>query len=78
MTAKLGLEAQVIVWPKPGGLGTIFDNKVSIEEANKMAKDVTDEEIKKALFDMDDNKAPGPDGFTSKFYKKAWDIVKYD
>ncbi|GKD29866.1 hypothetical protein Tco_1240644 [Tanacetum coccineum] len=44
--------------------GTIFDNKVSIEEANQMAKDVTDEEIKKALFDIDDNKAPGPDDNT--------------
>ncbi|GKD22873.1 RNA-directed DNA polymerase, eukaryota, reverse transcriptase zinc-binding domain protein, partial [Tanacetum coccineum] len=61
-----------------GMKGTIFDNKVSIEEANQMTKDVTDEEIKKALFDIDDNKAPGPDGFTSKFYKKAWDIVKDD
>ncbi|GJS23318.1 RNA-directed DNA polymerase, eukaryota, reverse transcriptase zinc-binding domain protein [Tanacetum coccineum] len=58
--------------------GTIFDNKVSIEEANQMTKDVIDEEIKKALFDIDDNKAPGLDGFTSKFYKKAWDIVKDD
>ncbi|GJW58569.1 RNA-directed DNA polymerase, eukaryota, reverse transcriptase zinc-binding domain protein [Tanacetum coccineum] len=38
--------------------GTIFDNKVFVEETNQMTKDVTDEEIKKALFDIDDNKAP--------------------
>ncbi|GKE53700.1 RNA-directed DNA polymerase, eukaryota, reverse transcriptase zinc-binding domain protein, partial [Tanacetum coccineum] len=35
---------------------------------------ITDE-IKRALFDTDDNKAPGPDGFTSKFFKKLWDTV---
>ncbi|GKC59662.1 RNA-directed DNA polymerase, eukaryota, reverse transcriptase zinc-binding domain protein, partial [Tanacetum coccineum] len=46
------------------------------DEANLMIRDVTDDETKKALFDIDDNKAPGPDGFTSKFFKKSWDIVK--
>ncbi|GJX27994.1 RNA-directed DNA polymerase, eukaryota, reverse transcriptase zinc-binding domain protein, partial [Tanacetum coccineum] len=39
---------------------------------------VTNDEIKKALFDIDDNKAPGPDSFTSKFFKKAWEIIKDD
>ena len=36
---------------------------------------VTYEEIKNALFSIDDSKAPGPDGFSSLFFKRAWSIV---
>lgn len=43
-----------------------------------MTRISTVEEIKKALFDIGDLKAPGPDGYCSKFYKQAWDIVKID
>ncbi|GJV15146.1 zinc finger, CCHC-type containing protein [Tanacetum coccineum] len=53
-------------------------NKVSMENATMMTKLVNDEEVKKALFDICDNKALGPDGFTSKFYKKAWNIIGKD
>ena len=35
-------------------------------------------EIKKALFKMDPDKAPGPDGFTARFYIACWDIIKKD
>ncbi|GKE33307.1 hypothetical protein Tco_1452629, partial [Tanacetum coccineum] len=30
---------------------------------------------KAALFSMDDDKAPRPDGFSSKFFKASWSIV---
>ena len=33
-------------------------------------------EIKKSLFKMDPDKAPGPDGFTAQFYIACWDIIK--
>ena len=39
---------------------------------------VTEEEIKQSLFDIEDNKALGPDGFTSNFFKKAQIVVKDD
>ncbi|GJY32208.1 RNA-directed DNA polymerase, eukaryota, reverse transcriptase zinc-binding domain protein [Tanacetum coccineum] len=41
-------------------------------------REITEEEIKKALFDIDDNKAPDPNGFTSKFYKKSCQIIRMD
>ena len=36
---------------------------------------ITHEEIKNALFSIDYSKAPGPDGFSSLFFKRAWSIV---
>ncbi|KAL9239019.1 hypothetical protein vseg_013378 [Gypsophila vaccaria] len=36
---------------------------------------VTIDEIKHSLFSIPANKSPGPDGFTSQFFKDAWDIV---
>ena len=36
---------------------------------------ITHEEIKRSMFSIDINKAPGPDGFSSLFFKRAWSIV---
>ena len=49
----------------------MFIKQVCDQDVEEMTRVVTDAEIKEALFDIEDNKAPGPDGFTSKFYKKA-------
>lgn len=32
-------------------------------------------EVKHAIFDIGDDKAPGPDGFSSGFFKKSWSVV---
>nr|GEZ44304.1 RNA-directed DNA polymerase, eukaryota, reverse transcriptase zinc-binding domain protein [Tanacetum cinerariifolium] len=56
----------------------LFKRRISQEEGNLMSYEINDEEIKKSLFDIDDNKAPGLDGFTSIFYKNAWDTIKSD
>jgi len=36
---------------------------------------VTGEEIKTVLFFMSSDKSPGPDGFTTEFYKATWEII---
>lgn len=36
---------------------------------------VSDVDIKHALFVIDDDKAPEPNGFSSCFFKKSWDVV---
>ncbi|XP_071699385.1 uncharacterized protein [Rutidosis leptorrhynchoides] len=43
-------------------LGDIFTKKIPIDIAEKMITEVTDEEIKAAIFDIDMNKASSPDG----------------
>ncbi|GJY05634.1 RNA-directed DNA polymerase, eukaryota, reverse transcriptase zinc-binding domain protein, partial [Tanacetum coccineum] len=53
----------------------IVKNKLSNEEASKMVRPISDSEIKNAMFEIEDSKAPGPDGYTLRFYKSAWSIV---
>lgn len=38
----------------------------------------TDNEIKTALFAMEPDKAPGPDGFSARFLQNCWQIVEKD
>lgn len=39
---------------------------------------ISTEEVRNALFDIEDEKSPGPDGYGSAFFKKAWDVVGCD
>ena len=43
----------------------------SPQHKESLNRRITQEEVKNALFSMNDSKAPGPDGFTSLFYKEA-------
>ncbi|GJX59010.1 RNA-directed DNA polymerase, eukaryota, reverse transcriptase zinc-binding domain protein [Tanacetum coccineum] len=51
---------------------------VSSDAASDMIKTVSNKEIKAAIFGIDENKAPGPDGSSLKFLKKAWLIMGDD
>ena len=44
-------------------------------QRSQMLQIPTPEEIKKIMFRLNPNKAPGPDGLTSGFFKAAWDTV---
>jgi hypothetical protein len=52
--------------------------QVSNEENTFLNSPFTEEEIKKAVFQMEHNKAPGPDGFPAEFYQHFWDAIKTD
>ncbi|GJX34584.1 RNA-directed DNA polymerase, eukaryota, reverse transcriptase zinc-binding domain protein [Tanacetum coccineum] len=56
----------------------LFQNVLNTQEANMMISEVSDKEIKEAMFGIGDDKAPGPDGFTSKFFKKSWKTTGKD
>ncbi|KAL0373437.1 UNVERIFIED_CONTAM: hypothetical protein Sradi_3259400 [Sesamum radiatum] len=45
------------------------------EEASALIQPISREEIKLAFFYIEEDKAPGPDGYSSGFYKAAWPII---
>ncbi|KAK4384265.1 hypothetical protein Sango_3077900 [Sesamum angolense] len=45
------------------------------EEAQAIIRLVTIDEVKSAIFNIEEDKAPGPDGFSSGFFKAAWPII---
>ncbi|KAG7580838.1 Reverse transcriptase domain [Arabidopsis suecica] len=49
--------------------------RCSEEDSLSLTCPVTDEEIKKSLFAMPNDKSPGPDGYTAEFYKSAWETI---
>lgn len=51
---------------------------VSDDDCKDLVRPITDEEIKAALFDIGNDKAPGPDGYSSAFFKKQWNRVGND
>ncbi|KAL2240842.1 UNVERIFIED_CONTAM: Transposon TX1 uncharacterized protein [Sesamum indicum] len=48
---------------------------LSDEETSHLLSPFSPEEVKIAVFDIVEDKAPGPDGFSSGFYKVAWPVV---
>ncbi|KAK4382247.1 hypothetical protein Sango_2890500 [Sesamum angolense] len=44
-------------------------------ECTVLVQRPTREEVKDAFFDIAEDKAPGPDGYSSGFYKAAWPVI---
>ena len=70
-----------------GCLGTAEPRKATLnwEELGYHARDLNAleapflmEELKKAIFDMPREKAPGPDGFIGLFFRSCWDTISED
>ena len=56
------------------GIPTLVNDK----ENNELAKPILEFEIKNAIWSLQADKVPRPDGFTINFYRAAWDIIKED
>nr|GFA33540.1 RNA-directed DNA polymerase, eukaryota [Tanacetum cinerariifolium] len=50
----------------------------SIIMNDELEREVSNEEIKRAVWDCGIDKAPGPDSFTFGFYRRYWDIIGND
>ncbi|KAL0455256.1 UNVERIFIED_CONTAM: LINE-1 reverse transcriptase [Sesamum latifolium] len=48
---------------------------LSQEEGEAMVRPVERDEVKNAIFDIAEDKAPGPDGYSAGFYKAAWSVI---
>ncbi|XP_011101722.1 uncharacterized protein LOC105179788 [Sesamum indicum] len=48
---------------------------LSNEEASHLISTFTPDDVKQAVFDIAEDKAPGPDGYSSGFFKAAWPVV---
>lgn len=47
-------------------------------ELHGLEAPISEDEVWKTIKDMPPDKVPGPDGFTGRFYKSCWQIIKLD
>ncbi|GJZ88658.1 RNA-directed DNA polymerase, eukaryota [Tanacetum coccineum] len=47
-------------------------------DGNELESEVSNVEIKRAVWDCGTDKSPGPDGFTFGFYRRFWKIIEND
>jgi len=52
--------------------------QVSAIENELLTESFTESEVKKAIFQMEHNKAPGPDGFPAEFFQCFWETINSD
>ena len=49
---------------------------ISPEERLRLESPISEEEVKKAIWSLHSDKAPGPDGFPTCFYRTFWSLIK--
>ena len=57
---------------------SVVDKFLPPSTSADLLRSVTDDEIKAAIFRMNPDKAPGPDGYTAGFFQKMWHVVGTD
>ncbi|GJW74963.1 RNA-directed DNA polymerase, eukaryota [Tanacetum coccineum] len=67
---------------KPDGNRAIiqmnYPRRISSDQQMDLESEVTNDEIKRAVWDCGTDKAPGPDGFTFGFYRRFWYLIDND
>ncbi|XP_042467517.1 uncharacterized protein LOC122050697 [Zingiber officinale] len=62
----------------PIDVSSLHGTKLSQAQASSLKAAITEEEIKKTLFSIGTDKAPGLDGYNAKFFMAAWDNIGAD
>ena len=57
---------------------SLIPKLVHCSDNDLLVAPVSMKELKSALSYMNPDSAPGPDGFTARFFSSYWDIIKYD
>ncbi|KAL3513005.1 hypothetical protein ACH5RR_025722 [Cinchona calisaya] len=60
---------------KKDRLKTILSKQLNATQIEELEKEVSEMEIRNALFAMKEGKSPGPDGFTVDFYTRNWESL---
>nr|GFC64003.1 RNA-directed DNA polymerase, eukaryota, reverse transcriptase zinc-binding domain protein [Tanacetum cinerariifolium] len=55
-----------------------YPKTIDADQQEDLDGDVSNEEIKKAVWDRGTDKSPGPDGFTFIFYQHYWNTIEKD
>nr|GEU45232.1 RNA-directed DNA polymerase, eukaryota [Tanacetum cinerariifolium] len=53
-------------------------NMLSLEQQADLKRNVSNEEIKSAVWDCGTIKSPGPDDFTFEFFRRYWKLLEHD
>jgi hypothetical protein len=67
-----------------GFFGPPHEDSFQLDESHRddipqvIVEEFTEEEVRKALFQMGHNKASGTDGFLTEFYQTFWLVIKSD
>lgn len=61
---------------KNNNLIDVVPNLITAKMNQALEDKITKNEVKEALFAMELDKAPGPDGFTPRFLQTCWKIVE--
>ena len=63
---------------QPEDLVVSRGSKLNVDQFGALLAPVTSTEINDVVFNIGNDKAPGPDGYSSLFFKAAWNIVGND
>ncbi|KAK0598373.1 hypothetical protein LWI29_034075 [Acer saccharum] len=61
-----------------GNAAAAIDSTLDDGMINDLSRAFTEDEVKRAIFEMNPSKAPGPDGFQAMFFQKYWKLVGAD